>query len=268
MKRLYFDYHMQIKYTSPASECHFTIKCIPIDSEVQFVEKYDIHIEPDNVYSTGVDSFGNKMVYGTVRDEHSYFAYHITGEVAVGLGKSDIVENENMVGIYKYPYGLTVAGTEIQKYYDLLMKNMDEFGIESKCSDYDKSIALMHRIHEDFKYQKNVTDIYTTAEDAMKLGCGVCQDYANIMITLCRMMKIPARYVAGMMTGEGFSHAWVEILDGGRWYALDPTNDIIISDSHIKLGVGRDASDCQINRGVLKGGGNQTQVIHVIVKEI
>lgn len=268
MKKLYFDYHMQIKYEELVGTCHFTIKGVPADSEMQRIEKFDIVIEPENDYSTGTDSFGNRMVYGTVGAFHDYFSYHITGEVTAGLKESDLNDNENMTGIYKYPYGKTLPGNELVRYYETLKADMEELKTHSKCSGYNKSIALMHRIYKDFEYKKNVTDVDTTAEEACRLRQGVCQDYAHVMVTLCRLMNIPARYVAGMMIGEGLSHAWVEILDGDRWYPLDPTNDVIISDTYIKLGVGRDALDCAINRGVLKGGGTQTQMINVIVKEI
>ena len=95
----------------------------------------------------------------------------------------------------------------------------------------------------------------------------VRQDYAQILIALCHLEKIPARYVAGMMIGEGASHAWVEICQDGIWYGLDPTNNKLVDDDYIKLSHGRDASDCLINRGVIVGGGEQTQDIKVHVWE-
>ena len=82
------------------------------------------------------------------------------------------------------------------------------------------------------------------------------------------MAKIPARYVAGMMVGEGYSHAWVEVLSDGIWYALDPTHACEAKENYIKIGVGRDAEDCMINKGILKGGGMQTQEIRVLVEEL
>ena len=41
---------------------------------------------------------------------------------------------------------------------------------------------------------------------------GVCQDYAHVMLALCRLSGLPARYVSGHMLGEGGSHAWVEVV--------------------------------------------------------
>ena len=111
------------------------------------------------------------------------------------------------------------------------------------------------------------TNINTTAEEAFVQGQGVCQDYAHIFIALLHLAKIPSRYVTGLIVGEGASHAWVEILCGRKWYGIDPTNNCIVSDEHIKIGIGRDARDCMINRGIMHGGGLHTQKISVSVTE-
>ena len=122
----------------------------------------------------------------------------------------------------------------------------------------------MHKLHQDLSYEKGVTTFQTTAEEAMKLKKGVCQDYAHILIALLRMMRIPARYVVGMMIGEGFSHAWVEMEADGRWYGLDPTNDVLVGENYIKISHGRDYNDCIVNKGVFTGMASQKQDISVI----
>lgn len=125
----------------------------------------------------------------------------------------------------------------------------------------------MHKLHQDFTYEKGVTTFLTTAEEAMTLKKGVCQDYAHILIALLRMMRIPARYVVGMMTGEGFSHAWVEMEADGKWYGLDPTNDVLVDENYIKISHGRDYDDCIVNKGLFTGMASQKQDIRVIVCE-
>lgn len=97
--------------------------------------------------------------------------------------------------------------------------------------------------------------------------CPVKNIYSHILIAFCHLAQIPARYVVGMLEGEGASHAWVEIYDGGFWYALDPTNNLIVSDSHIKISHGRDYKDCLINQGVFTGNTEQRQEISVHVHE-
>lgn len=259
MKKLHFDYSMQIHYSEPVSTCHYTIKCIPPDTDRQKLEQATIELSPKEPPGRSMDSFGNQILYGTVEGDHTDFFFHITGDVSVDRTACESAGKTSMIGLYRYPYGLTCPGEGLRAYYDSL-------GLTG--SAYEKGIALMHRLYQDFVYEKNVTDIKTTAEEAWDLKRGVCQDYAHIMITLARMAKIPARYVCGMLSGEGYSHAWVELLCDDGWYAFDPTNDLLVTDSHIKLGVGRDAGDCAINRGVMHGGGTQTQQIRVSVNEI
>lgn len=261
VRRLSFDYYMQISYTKQVAVCHYTIKCMPRDTDMQHLNNINIRLKPEDCYAQGEDSFGNKTIYGSIEELHKKFELHVCGEVMTGLDVREREENPSSLGKYRYSHGLNAPGAALRSYY------------ESVCSDisgsaYERSTMLMHRLYRDFTYEKNVTDVSTTAGEAWNLGRGVCQDYAHILTSLCHMDNIPARYVAGMMEGEGSSHAWVEIYYNGYWYPIDPTNDCIVTDSYIKLGQGRDASDCAINRGIIKGGGAQTQLIRVCVKEI
>lgn len=261
MKKLHFDYCMQIVYSSPINRCYYKMKCIPVNSDRQRLENLQVELSPENLWMQGEDSFGNQTIYGSVEVSHDQFRVRVTGEVIAGLAAYETERQESGIGIYRYPYGLAKARDEIRKYHQTL-------GLNPNKNAYDRSVFLMHRLYRDFTYKKNVTGVQTSAEEAFVLGKGVCQDYAHILITLCRLERIPARYVSGMMTGEGASHAWVEVYHDGGWYALDPTNNQVAEDTYIKLGVGRDASDCLINRGLIMGGGEQKQTIRYNVIEI
>ena len=146
-----------------------------------------------------------------------------------------------------------------------MQPGMRKYSTQLELATYNLCVDLMHHLHEDFRYQSGCTFMDTIAEEAWALGCGVCQDYAHIYIALLHMRGIPARYVTGMIPGEGASHAWVEACCDGNWYGFDPTNDTVVSNSHIRIGTGRDASDCLINRGIMRGGGQQTQEVCVRV---
>lgn len=265
MKRLHFDYDIQIHYTEPVNKCHFTIKCEPLNTDCQHVNIYQREFQPDTAFCRGQDSFGNLFVYGTINQPHKSFRFHASGDVTTGLAGSDSVTCESMIAVYRHPSGLTKPADGLKSYFDRITHKTERF---SSQSAYDQALFFMHSLHHDFCYEQNITNTDTTAEAAWAIGKGVCQDYSHILITLCRMAGIPARYVAGMLIGEGCSHAWVEVLSDGKWYALDPTNNVIVTDSHIRLGVGRDAYDCMINRGILTGGGTQSDNIKVSVTEI
>jgi transglutaminase-like putative cysteine protease len=109
-------------------------------------------------------------------------------------------------------------------------------------------MALNHRVYRAMRYEHGSTDVRTTAADALAIGRGLCQDYAHIMLAICRVAGVPARYVSGHMLGEGGSHAWVEVLlwdPSGGYVAMpfDPTNDRRTTPAYITVAVGRDYRD-------------------------
>ena len=261
MKKLQFDYFMEIRYTIPAKECHFTIKCMPYTTNRQKISDLKIELLPDNGYTRDNDSFGNQQIYGCVSKPHRDFSFHITGNADVGLSDFEQTESGEIFPVFRYPHGMNCAQDNLKAYFKSLESSLPQAG------GYERGVALMHALYRDFHYEKNCTDMNTTAEEAWTLGKGVCQDYAHIYITLLRLAGIPARYVCGLIVGEGASHAWAEALCDGKWVGFDPTNDCLVLDNHIKLGDGRDASECAINRGIMWGGGEQTQTISVSVEK-
>lgn len=261
MKKLHFDYYMQIDYSEEVATCNYTIKCVPQPTLRQTPCDINIDFSPPTKYCVGKDGLRNQQLYGRNHEPHKMFYFRITGNAEVGLCEYEEDEDDDISMIFKHPYGMNKPGETILKYFNSL-------DIADCKNDYEKAIYVMNKLHEDYSYQPLTTNINTTAEEAFSQGHGVCQDFAHIYISLMHLLHIPARYVTGLIVGEGASHAWVEILYNGKWYGLDPTNNKKVFDEHIKLGVGRDASDCMINRGIMHGGGLHTQTIKVNVEEI
>ena len=118
--------------------------------------------------------------------------------------------------------------------------------------------ALCLRLRSEFAFAFDTTSVFTTAAEAYALRRGVCQDFAHVMITVCRLAGIPARYVSGHLLGErGGSHAWVEVLvpdpGGARALAFDPTNGCRAGTRHLPVAVGRDYADVAPTSGVYSG---------------
>ncbi|MBK3815814.1 transglutaminase family protein [Paraburkholderia aspalathi] len=132
---------------------------------------------------------------------------------------------------------------------------------------------LMQRIHEDFDYASNSTEVTTTALDALAMRRGVCQDFAHVLIGALRSLGLAARYVSGYLLtqpppgkprliGADASHAWAEVYDpawpeDGGWLQLDPTNNRAPGDDYVVLATGRDYADVAPLRGVIRGGGSE-----------
>lgn len=262
MAFLIYEYRMKISYSEPVGKCYFTIKSIPADDYRQKSISYDISLTPATPYSVSRDSFGNSQIIGSVTKPHTDFEYIIKGLVETNPAGVTGGVKPHKVGIYKYPYGKCIPGESIKAFASEIRQETEKFE-----NDKDKCLFIMSRLHEKMTYEVGSTEMETTAEESFEAGKGVCQDYAHIYITLLRLFGLPARYVCGLIIGEGKSHAWVETICNGNFVAFDPTYNTEITDEYIKLGVGRDASDCSINRGVMWGGGLQTQDVKVLVKK-
>jgi transglutaminase-like putative cysteine protease len=136
-------------------------------------------------------------------------------------------------------------------------------------------MELNQSICQAFSYVPKSTKVDSPIDDALESRQGVCQDFAHIMIALLRGLKIPARYVSGYLfheakstnrSSDGASHAWVEALvPKVGWLALDPTNNLIGGDRHIRVAIGRDYSDVPPTRGVYKGEAQSELSVSVTV---
>lgn len=126
-----------------------------------------------------------------------------------------------------------------------------------------QGIALAQRINDwvyhALRFVHGITDIHTTAAEALALGQGVCQDYAHIMLALCRLCALPARYVSGHLLGEGGTHAWVEVLvpsadpsNVAIALPFDPTHGCPTSLSYLTIAVGRDYLDVTPTSGTFR----------------
>jgi transglutaminase-like putative cysteine protease len=116
-------------------------------------------------------------------------------------------------------------------------------------------------LYSTMRYRHGVTGVGTTAAQALAVGQGVCQDYAHVMIAICRLLGLPTRYVSGHMLGEGGTHAWVEVVlpvfdgsDEAAAWALDPTHGRMATLSYVTVAVGRDYYDVAPTSGTYSYG--------------
>jgi transglutaminase-like putative cysteine protease len=105
-------------------------------------------------------------------------------------------------------------------------------------------------VYQSMTYKGGVTGVQTTAAEALAQGFGVCQDYAHIMLAVCRSAGLPSRYVSGHLVGQGGTHAWVEVVlpvedgsgDAIAW-TFDPTHASRGGLDYVTIAVGADYLD-------------------------
>lgn len=258
---------MNIAFDEFVTNHRFTLKCVPKSDGNQEISNLKVDVYPKQFINESSDAFNNICLTGYAPTKHNKFYIDVLGLALTGKKQDIIYEDKYKVGFYKYHTAITKPSDKLKEYFWT-------FDLKDDLTNFEKAIIMTNRLFQDFIYEQGITDVNTTAEQAFELGKGVCQDYAHILISLCKMAGIPARYVVGLLVGEGYSHAWVEIFEidkqntqQGYWIGIDPTNNLIIDDEHIKISCGKDYSDCIINQGVFWGGGKQNQSISVIVYE-
>ena len=258
MKLLSFHYHLKITMDAPVSNHHFTLRCTPVSDARQRILQLEQDVFPEDFLSRSRDQWGNALLYGSCRGEHTSFEADIRGEAAVGLSAGTPAGPFEKDRIFGFATPLTQTDEALRAF---------AASLPVRSGAPEESAAVMRAVNDALTYAPGSTTVQTTAAEAFAMGRGVCQDYTHIMLAVLREKGIPARYAAGMQLGEGQSHAWVEVLHEGLWTGYDPTNCLVVTDQHIKLSHGRDAWDCTINRGVFRGTAKQETDISVIVTE-
>jgi len=143
---------------------------------------------------------------------------------------------------------------------DAIMRAADDLATASEWG-----LPLADRIndwvYQSMTYRYGVTGVRTTAAEALACGAGVCQDYAHLMLALCRACGLPSRYVSGHLLGQGGTHAWVEVIlptrDGtgdAIAHAFDPTHASRGGLGYVKVAVGGDYSDVAPTSGTYVSG--------------
>ena len=160
----------------------------------------------------------------------------------------------------------------------LLADFAEEIGFGQDKDPLTALLSLNEKIHTTVDYTPQSTAVDSPIDTALQNRRGVCQDFSHIMIALLREVGIPARYISGYVfldpekTKEkelsGASHAWVEVfLPSTGWIGLDPTNNSVVSDKHIRIAVGRDYADVPPTRGTYKGNARSELTVGVHISE-
>jgi transglutaminase-like putative cysteine protease len=134
--------------------------------------------------------------------------------------------------------------------------------LDGKGDQVELAERICAAVHEAISYEDGTTTIKTTAAEALSGGKGVCQDAAHVMLALCHLTGLPARYVSGHLLGQGGTHAWVEVVvpDGTAAMAVpfDPCHGRRAGFGYVTVATGRDYSDVAPTSGCYVGTPNST----------
>jgi transglutaminase-like putative cysteine protease len=222
--------HQTLRYDYPSAIAHLEHRLVVIPPERhgdqrRILHRLEVRGAPAAVVTEGEDALGNSVIDVRVPRVRRTLSF----EVWVLLRRSATVE----------PPRLAAGALEDPR-----------LGEASALTAPD--------VHRGMRYTRGITGVSTTAAEAFALGGGVCQDYAHVMLALCRLCGLPARYVSGHLLGEGATHAWIEVLlpdgDGAVAHAFDPTHGVRPGVRHLTVAVGRDYADVAPTSGTFRAG--------------
>jgi transglutaminase-like putative cysteine protease len=289
MTRLSVVHHTTYQYSTPVETAHHLAFVRPVDTDYQRVLDYSVLIDPEPAHiARRLDAFGNEALHFSLYAPHDQLLLSMTSEVDVAprwreLDASSSPRIDQTQASLAYSAGSHFMPESEFCFPSRQVQPHPEFAkyaapsLTPDATVVEGAIDLMHRIHADFRYEPESTEVTTTALEALMLRRGVCQDFAQIMIGCLRSMGLPARYISGYLLtrpppgqprliGADASHAWVQVhCPAHGWVDLDPTNDVLASDSHVTLAIGRDYADVALLRGVLRGGGAHMLSVSVSV---
>jgi transglutaminase-like putative cysteine protease len=259
LKTVSLQYQTELVFSSPASAHSFILRILPQSDGRQNIKNLSWNIDPQATVWLTSDSFGNDALAGFINAPHDYFRFGIQASFEVTNAPYTACGEPERV--LRYPSGLTHVCGGLADFYKELEKSA--LNGASPSDALQRVQYFSHAVHTRLRYERGVTANSTTAQEAFDGGVGVCQDYAHILLALLRCCGIPCRYVAGLASDYGETHAWVEAWIAGRYYGIDPTRDKLIDEGYIALSRGRDFEDCSVERGVFKGICRGTQTINL-----
>ncbi len=256
--RYWWQYSAVATYSRPIQRHSFSLRITPLEEVGQRTEACRVMCM-DSTLTERRTAAGN-ILYGHIKEPHTRHIFGSEGVVALDDAAARPADRLT-AALWLSPTPLTRATPQMT---DTLPKWIG-------WDERERAVRLCRHVYETMRYEPYSTLYTTTAAEAYEQGCGVCQDFAHIMLALCRAEGLPARYVSGLLDGEGATHAWVEVMAGGEWLPLDPTHGRKVraaEGGYIKWSHGRDARETDVVRGNYLGLCTETAEVRAVVYKI
>lgn len=290
--RFRIEHRTSYRYAGTASESFMEARLTPVNDEQQRLISRQLTTTPGCNIHTYTDYFGNTVETFSIVHRHSALVLVSESEVEtlpiappkvaldISISEARQIYRSERLPLYEFLRSSPAIELtpEINHLANQFFKPSEPLG--------PALLKLNTWIKENFKYAPGATRIDTPVSTVLKNRAGVCQDFAQLMIAVLRSAEIPARYIAGYIETDGQrdastgvidaaligaseSHAWVEVrLPGGFWWALDPTNNCIVGERHVKVAIGRDYQDSTPTCGVFKGTYTEWLNVGVVMQRI
>lgn len=265
------------EYDRPVSESINEIRIFPFQCPEQEVLQHDLLITGQPEVQVFNDYWGNKTGLFSLIESHRQLTIESKLIVRTTMASQLRVNFHSGFAALQQESASSLQLLELTRPDSIEQQNLIR---EITAQVYAEGKSVAHTVEHSsefifkhFKYTKGITTIETTVDEILQHQGGVCQDFAHVLLQILRTLNIPCRYVSGYicpnkngMRGEGATHAWVEAwIPGYGWAGIDPTNNVWVTNNHVKLAVGRNFGDCSPIKGTFKGPSRQDLFVFVSV---
>jgi transglutaminase-like putative cysteine protease len=263
--RLKISHRTEYRYDAPVPYALQRLRLVPRGGRTQTVHSWSLKVEGATEEVRFVDQFENDTRLVSVSGDASLIGIDAWGEVETFDTAGVFGEHKGFAPLWLFQHEtpLTAPGEAVRELAASI----------GPGSELDRLHRLMNTIEARVAYTAGATHAGTTAEEALKLGAGVCQDHTHVFAAAARLLGFPARYVSGYLmmnetVDQAASHAWAEAhVPGLGWVAFDASNGISPDERYVRMAVGRDYRDATPVSGIRLGWAEEQLAVAITVEQ-
>ena len=264
---LNIDHTTTYRYDAPVSYGLQQLRLTPKQRDGQSVLSWDIDIEGGKKELSFSDHHANIVDLVSLTPGREEIIIRCSGRV-------EVTGNAGVIGQHRGFMALDVfrRPTALPRPDDHIRALVAELGDDFE-NDIARGHALSALIIKHMPYETGRTDAETTAEEAVGIGAGVCQDHAHVFLAAMRLLGHPARYVSGylMMNDrehQDATHAWAEAhMAGLGWVGFDISNGYSPDERYVRVATGLDYKDASPVSGMRYGPSDETMTVQLQVQQ-
>jgi transglutaminase-like putative cysteine protease len=262
----------RLEFSEEVSETVMDAHLGPRDDADQRVERYSLRLAPAGHVRRYEDGFGNAAHLLTNTRPHAFLQVSAESEVHTFMADPFLAPPRAPRQLDPIELSDSLDPSPLVPRLEVLQDMAAPFRLRDP---FEAVQGLTELINRNYTYQPGVTDVGTTIQRIIEGRQGVCQDFAHLLLGLCRAIDIPARYISGYVVadgespsrGAGASHAWVEAFTLSHgWRGFDPTNNLLANENYVKIALGRDYHDVAPTRGTYHGGATEALSVSVTTR--
>lgn len=264
--RLQITHSSRYHYDTSPNYALQQLRLRPLSAAVQNVVEWHVSVEGGEIQLSHRDHYNN----------HTDLVSVYSGQTDVIVTAKGVVETYDRAGVFGsdavrqplwhflQPSALTQPGAGVR-------------GVVKSVAKLERNLETLHLLSQQVlaavPYRLGATEADTKAEEALGIGCGVCQDHAHIFIAAARLLGFPARYISGYLMindriDQEATHAWAEaFIESLGWVGFDVSNQISPDERYVRLAAGRDADDVNPIKGIRLGDAREKMIVSLQVQQ-